>query len=201
MMKQAIAGIVALAAILLTIERGVAQTPAAMRIHATTPSDVRTWDAFVSAAVRSGALRVRGVDRDPSTPSETIERLDQYHRGVRIWGADVVRNSDQGVARWLFGSLSPELTMSVEPSIGLPAARDRLIGAGGTDALILRQPELVVLPLPNGDHRLAYTAVVSGNRAVFRIFIDASSGAELLRYSSIHTQAAIGAGRGVLGDT
>ncbi|HVQ14270.1 MAG TPA: M4 family metallopeptidase, partial [Vicinamibacterales bacterium] len=36
---------------------------------------------------------------------------------------------------------------------------------------------------------------------VFRLFIDARSGAEVLRYSSIQNQSAIGTGRGLVGDT
>jgi thermolysin len=35
---------------------------------------------------------------------------------------------------------------------------------------------------------------------MLRVLVDATTGAELLRYSEIHTQAAVGTGRGVLGD-
>ena len=44
-------------------------------------------------------------------------------------------------------------------------------------------------------------SVVAGTNQVFRIFIDAGSGAELQRYSLLQKQSAIGTGRGVVGDT
>jgi hypothetical protein len=40
--------------------------------------------------------------------SRTIERLQQFHRGVPIWGAEVVRDSERGVPLSMFGVLSPD---------------------------------------------------------------------------------------------
>jgi Zn-dependent metalloprotease len=34
---------------------------------------------------------VRRVQEDTLIPDREHERLDQYHRGVRVWGADVSR--------------------------------------------------------------------------------------------------------------
>ena len=36
---------------------------------------------------------------------------------------------------------------------------------------------------------------------MFRLFIDANTGGELLRFSQLQTQSAIGTGRGLIGDT
>jgi thermolysin len=60
--------------------------------------------------------------------------------------------------------------------------------------------ELVIAPVDSGDHRLAYTAVVSRGVDVFRAFVDAHSGRELFRYSEIQTQASVGTGQGVFGE-
>lgn len=150
---------------------------------------------------RAGELRLRSVVSDPALPARSVERFDQYHRGVRIWGADIVRDSERGVPRSIFGEIAPDLTLSVEPSLDAQGARRALLRAGTTDAALLTEPELVVLPLDNGSHRLAYTAAVSSGGAVVRAFVDASTGAELLRYSEIQTQSAVGSGTGVLGDT
>ena len=65
----------------------------------------------------------------------------------------------------------------------------------------MRPVELVVLRLLSGEHRLAYTSVASSNNQVDRVFVDAVTGAELLRYSSIHRQESVGTGRGTIGDT
>jgi len=200
MKRRMAAALVAASTIFLVHERSVAQQPTTLRVHATGIAELRMWDGYVSQAAREGSLRLRSIDRDPATPSHAIERFAQSHRGVSIWGAEVVRDSDRGVTQWLFGNLAPALTISTDPGLTIEAARDRFLETAGADGSLLRQPVLVVLPLQSGDHRLAYTAVISGNSHAFRMFIDASSGVELLRYSSIHTQAAVGTGRGVLGD-
>lgn len=200
-MRRAACAALALAGIFFVFHaRGSAQQISVLRVHATVGAELRTWDAYVSQATRDGELRTRQVVRDPAMPTHTIERLEQFHQGVRVWGAEAVRDSERSVTQWLFGALSPELTITVEPRLSLAAARDRLLTTGGSGATLLREPELVILPLESGEHRLAFTAVVGGGSTVFRAFVDANSGAELLRYSAIHTQAAIGTGRGVLGD-
>ena len=43
--------------------------------------------------------------------------------------------------------------------------------------------------------------MVSAAGSVFRLFVDANTGAELLRFSELQTQSAIGTGRGLVGDT
>ena len=100
----------------------------------------------------------------------------------------------------IFGVLAPDLSIAVEPGLTAEAAALALTGRGGIDAMVLRNAELVVVPLDSGDYRLAYTAVVGSAEAVDRIFVDAQTGVELWRYSEIETQAAVGTGRGVLGD-
>jgi thermolysin len=87
----------------------------------------------------------------------------------------------------------------VQPALSAEAATQRLSGPSG--ATLLRPVELVVLRLASGEHRLAYTSVASSNNQVDRVFVDAVTGAELLRYSSIHRQEAVGTGRGTIGDT
>lgn len=144
------------------------------------------------------AWRVRTSRQDPDLPARTIERLDQFHDGVRIWGGDVVRNLERGVAISTYGAVAPDLTLSVTPAISVTDAA-RLIGEAGGGPLMTKL-ELVVLPVPDGGFALAYSAVVATDD-VFRIFIDAHTGQELWRYSALYRQSAVGTGQGVLGDT
>lgn len=178
-----------------------AQRPAPIRVRATSVSELRQWDGYVTDRARDGQLQLRLADHDPSLPMRTVERFDQFHEGVRIWGADVVRDSERGVAVSIFGELAPDLNMSVEPSLSARAARDALLRTGGDGAVLLKAPELVIIPIASGDYRLAYSAVVAGRVTVAREFVDANDGAELLRYAEIQTQAVVATGRGVLGDT
>jgi thermolysin len=95
----------------------------------------------------------------------------------------------------MLGHLAPTPTIATEPGLTVEMARDRLRAFVDTRGSLLRQPALVVLPLASGGHRLAYHAVIFSNNQAFRIFIDATSGVELLRHSVMHTQAAVGTGR------
>jgi thermolysin len=199
-MKRVMAAASVAAALHLSLDVGSAQQTTTLRFSATTANDLRSWDQFVSSQERAGGLRVRQVVQDPSVPSRTVERLQQYHRGIPIWGAEVVRDADRGVPVSIFGELSAQLDVDTMPGVTTEAARQLFLSreAGAT---LLRPVDLVVLRRESGAHDLAYTTVVSSGTQVNRVFIDAQSGAELLRYSSIHTQEAIGNGRGSIGDT
>jgi len=196
-MNRIIPAAIAIGAFLVSLEVGLAQQPPAVFIKATSVADLRTWDGYVTARERAGELQVLSAERDPSLPDRVVERLQQYHQGVPVWGAQVVRDSTDGVAESIFGDVSLPLTISTEPRLSMSDAQRVLTGDSG---FLLRQPQLTVLSLESGDPRLAYTGVQSSDTGVFRIFIDAQTGAELLRYSEIETQSAIGTGRGAIGD-
>jgi Zn-dependent metalloprotease len=199
-MKHGVAVVaVAASAALLINEPGIAQQPTTLLVQTTAVPELRAWDRYVLQATQEGALRVENVVRDRDT-SQLIERFSQSHRGVPIWGAEIVRSSDRGVTEWVFGSLAPQLTIATEPGLTIEMARTRVLDVAGAESSLLRQPTLVVASVPTAGYRLAYTAAVRRHSRVFRTFIDAATGAELLRYSLIHTQAAVGTGVGVLGD-
>lgn len=173
----------------------------ATAVHATSVEALRMWDTYVAESARSGALRLRSVARDPALASRIIERFEQFHQGVRIWGADVVRDSERGVPLSIFGVLVPDLSLSIAPAFDATTADVRLRGLVGGDIVVLVAPELVVLRLDSGEYRLAYTAVLSHGSGIDRLFIDAQTSAELMRHSEIQTQQpAVGTGTGVLGD-
>ena len=188
-------------AILVSLDVGVAQQLSMVRIAATTVNDLRTWDGWVTAALRSGDLRALSVEQDPSLPARRVERLQQYYQGVPIFAAQVVRDSDSGVARSIFGEVPQGLSLDVRPVQSATASERQAIALAGVDATVLRRPELVILPQTRLGPRLAYMTVVSVAPSVFRLFIDANTGAELLRYSELQTQSAVGTGRGMIGDT
>ncbi len=181
--------------------RGSAQQPAHLSIQAIDLPQLQTWDAFVIDGSRTGDLRRRSLIVDPLLQARVVERFDQFHNGVQIWDADIVRDSEGGVPQSIFGELaSPDLTLSTDPTLSLEDARVALLRLGRTDALLLVGPELVISRLDSGEYRLAYTGVISGNSDVIRAFVDAQTGTELVRYSEIHRQRAVGTGTGVLGD-
>ena len=181
--------------------QGAASTPL-RHVNATRVDDLRTWERYLVDGERSGLLRLRTSREDPDMPARRVERLDQYHNGVRIWGADVVRNSERGVPASIFGVLAPDLSLSTDPGLTADQAVTAMLRVAGPDSSVLRESELLVLPLASGEYRLAYEAVVgiASENDVVHLFVDATSGQELLRYTAIQRQSAVGSGRGVLGD-
>ena len=164
-------------------------------------SDLRRLDAAVTYGSRSGSLRLRSLERDPLVPSRTIERYAQYHRGVPIWGAEVVRDSENGVPVSIFGVPLGDLVVATDPTLASDAGRVALLTAAATEPLLLTAPALVIFPTDSGEFRLAYTAVLSVPGDVTRLFVDAHTGREIARYTEIQKQEpAVGSGTGVLGD-
>jgi thermolysin len=198
-----VAGAVALSVVNVSSEQQLNPDPPArvLAIHATDLGELRTWDDFVVKGVRSGGLRLRSVDRDPALPTRVVERFEQFHNGVPIWGADVVRDSEGSVSHSIFGMLSPDLSLSTQPRLSAEGAMSAMLAPGGVDSVVYVEPRLVILRLDNGEHRLAYTGVVSRDNDIVRVFVDATSGGTLMQYSEIQRQdAAVGTGTGVLGD-
>jgi Zn-dependent metalloprotease len=199
-MKRVMALGVAAVGLFVWLEVGAAQQASMVSFNATSATDLRNWDQFVTVQERAGTLRVIQIERDPSLPVRTVERLQQYHQGVPVWGAEVVRDSDGGVPISIFGELSAAFTLDTQPGLTPALAGQTILSRAPSGAALLRPVDLVVLRVGSGEHHLAYTSVVSGGNRVNRVFVDAISGAELSRYSSIQTQSAVGTGRGVVGD-
>ena len=199
-MKRVMAMVLAAAALIISFDVGSAQQSPTLRFNAT-GNDLRVWDQFVTAQERTGALRVAQVVQDPSVPSRTVERLQQYYQGVPVWGAEVVRDSDRGVPVSIFGDLSARADIDTQPGMTVEAATQQLLSRGASGAVLLRPVTLVVLRQESGEPRLAYTSVVANSNQVFRVFIDARTGAQLLRYSLIQTQTSVGTGQGLVGGT
>ena len=116
-MKRVMAIATAAAALFLSLQVGSAQQPSSLRFNATTANDLRTWDQFVSAQERAGGLRVTQVEQDPSLPSRTVERMQQYYQGIPVWGAEVVRDSDGGVPVSIFGDVSAQFDLDTQPGV------------------------------------------------------------------------------------
>jgi bacillolysin len=197
-MTRLLAAVVAGAALLLSMDVGSAQQSSMLRIAATAVNDLRTWDGYVTTQLRAGALRPMSVERDPSMPARMVERLQQYYEGVPIWGAQIVRDSDAGVAQSIFGEVPQAFAINTAPALSAAAAEQRVLALAGGQATLQRRLELVILTAIEGAPRLAYMTVVATSSAVFRMFVDANTGGELLRYSEIHTQSAVGTGQGLV---
>jgi thermolysin len=185
-----------------TIAIGLAAAHAQSRVltlAVTTGTELRSWDVTISRMLRDDELRVRRTDDDPLLPSRSHERMDQYYKGVRVFGAGVVRQIDGGLTVSLFGTLHPNIAIEVVPRLSLDDAVDMVARESGVRLGPARQPDLVVLPEADG-YRLAWHATVFADTGATEYFIDAATGLVIRRLDGARRQAAIGTGNGVLGD-
>jgi len=170
-----------------------------LSVRARNISDLRIWDGLVTESARSGALRLRSQIIDPMLPARTVERFEQLYQGVRIVGADIVRDSERGVPISIFGELAPELRLSITPTLSQEVVTAVMLRLGGAESVLIETPETVIVRTPNDGYRLAYTGAVGGASDVIRLFIDAHSGDLLESHTEVQRQqAAVGTGSGVL---
>lgn len=183
----------------------VAQTAFAQEIRVTPRGlgALRDWDRRVVADVRSGDLRLRASRADELIDGRHHERYDQYYRGVRVHGGDIARQRTSiGQTMSVFGTLYDGITIDPEPIVSQADAKRRIEALGGTELGESRQPELLVLPLENGEYALTWhERIFSPETATLTAyFIDARTGAVVRALNELKTQSSVGRGTGVLGD-
>jgi bacillolysin len=171
-----------------------------LTVAATSTADLRQWDAAVTQMSRDGELRLRRVTDDTMLAGRSHERLDQYYKGIRIFGGDVVRQMDGTLPVSVFGQLYSGIDLDSTPALSADDATAVVERAGDPELTIGRAPELVVLPLEAGGYRLAYRLRVATKTDRIVYFVDARTGGIVLEYSDLQHQEAIGSGRGVFGD-
>src|SRR5207247_2099987 len=83
---------------------------------------LRTFDAQVDQMLRTRDLRVREAMRDADLPGRRHERLDQYHRGVRIIGGDLTRQIASDGTVSVFGMLHSGIDIDTAPRLSADEA-------------------------------------------------------------------------------
>src|SRR5262245_11563524 len=170
--------------------------PMSVAASTTSPNELRAWDQQIDQMVRRGELRLRETKNDTMLPGRRHERLDQFVRGVRIAGGDIVRQTANDGTVSIFGMLHPGLELDVTPALSAERARDAIAQAVSGEPF--GDGELVVLPLSDGYH-LAYYGQAATDTEIVNAYIDANSGAVLQRYSDFTNE--VGAGKGAYGDS
>jgi Zn-dependent metalloprotease len=150
--------------------------------------------------VRDRQLQIRRTDTDTVKAGFTHERLDQYWKGVRIFGGDIARATHEGVTTAIFGRVYTDVDLETTPGLSAEDIVRRIEGEGGQLHPAL-SPELVVLPRDEGGFVLTWKVDVFKGGLPEVQLRNATTGAVELAYSAVHRQtAAVGSGRGVLGD-
>jgi thermolysin len=162
---------------------------------------LRSWDATIESLRRNGDLTLVRSRADTVLRGRTHERYQQYVNGLRIVGAEVTRQTAAGVTTSIFGSLYDVRGVPDRPQISEDRARGILRSLATRDIPANRPLELVVFPTSDGTYALAYSTHVWTNGGWMQVYLDAQDGRVLQQYNDLHTQAAVGRGTGVLGDT
>ena len=177
-----------------------AQDRPSRSIAATDPASLRSWDSAVDSMVRDGSLQVRRTTDDTLISDRAHERLNQYYKGIRVHGGDVARQTERGVSVSIFGTVYPDINLSVDPALTTSDAAAIVKRESGVDLGPSKMPQLLILPQDNG-YRLVYHAKAYTLDSASEYFIDANDGSIVMTLDAAQRQtAAVGVGTGVLND-
>jgi thermolysin len=189
-----------LGAVLVAQDAPVAGRGRATSVGASGDS-ARAWGRRVEEMVRAGTLRLRSSREDTMIEGRVHDRFDQYAGEARIFGAQLVRQRSADGVETVFGELHPEdLRISLTARLSSSDAVRRSTELTGFAPLENQPVELVVLPQQDTTYRLVWYTKVRTSSDFVGLFVDAQTGEEVLRYSLLRRQSAVGVGTGVLGD-
>jgi bacillolysin len=165
--------------------------------------DLRTlsdWDHQIDSLSDTGVLRLKASVDDTLMPGRTHQRFDEYYNGIRIFGAQMVRQVADGQAVSEFGTYHPSISIDTKVTVSQDDALTRAAALTGGLPMSGHAPELVILPKDDGTYALTWYLRVLTRKDLIALFVDAKTGDEAFRYSDLQSDSAIGTGYGVLGD-
>src|SRR5262245_35436987 len=172
-------------------------------VAATSFADLRSWDATVDRMKRDDVLRVRRTIDDTELSGRLHERLDQFYKGVRVYGGDIARQTDRGLTVSIFGTIYEAIDLDVLPKLSIDEIKAALERESGVALGPGRIPELLILPDEAGGYRLTYRATVFTTDGDREYFLDAATGAVVKTFNGARRQtgaATVARGQGILGD-
>lgn len=168
----------------------------ARTVWASDPAVVPAFAENVDRMLRTGQLAFSRTQRDSQFPGRTHERLDQYHRGVRVLGGQLVWQKENGLVLSVTGNLYDGVDVDPTPALGADDAVARALAASEPGARLAEPPELLILPLEE-RYALTYFVRVRGHGTLEAFYVDARSGNVALRYDDHRAQSAtVGLGIG-----
>jgi thermolysin len=197
----ACAGVVSAAAVLHQPLSGQILARGPHVLSARSLTGLRADDDRVTRMLRGRELRLRERLADRLVEGRFIERADQVHQGVRVFGGDVARQIAGSQTVSVFGTLYEGISIDTRPRIDEASARAVVAARTGAALAPARPAELVVLPLPSGVYALTWRVRAATSGDIHEFFVDAGTGEVVFDYSDLQTQNAVGRATGVLGDS
>ena len=197
----AAAGLVLVTAACFTVALQSQERAGRRLLKATDFRDLRPLDRALVQMERSGELRLRKRQVDTMIQGRVHERLDQYHQGVPVFGADLVRQVESGATVSVFGTIERGIDIDTTPALGPDAAIAVFERETGHRASPSLTPKLFVLPKDDGTFALVWRVSQYTKLSAPVLLVNAADGRVELRYDNLQRQSpAIGTGVGVLGD-
>src|SRR5262245_21453594 len=109
-------------------------------------ADLRSWDATVDRMKRDDSLRVHRTIEDTELSGRLHERLDQYYKGIRVYGGDIARQTDRGLTVSIFGTIYEGIDLDVTPALSIEAVKAVIERESGVSLGPGRTPERVLFP-------------------------------------------------------
>lgn len=155
---------------------------------------------YMDREISSGNLRL-ALTQAENGGARVHERYDVYIKGLKVWGAQLLRHRLNGDVYLVNGEVHDAVDIDVAPMVA-PGPAEQMALASLVDPAYRLEgaAELMIYPAADG-YRLAYKVAAAkfGSRIV--TFIDAKTGAALFRYEELRSSTAVGTGTGTLGDT
>ena len=164
-------------------------------------TQLREHDNRIDRMLRDGELRVRELRADKQLRGRAIERAQQFHRGVRVFGGEVSRQIAGGQTVSTFGTLYENIDVDSTARVREEQARALIEARTGQRLGASHGGELVILPLEAGGYTLTWKLRVAMPGDVRQYFVDTRTGVIVLEYSDLQTQLPTGRATGVNGDT
>lgn len=168
-------------------------------VQATRGERADALSRYMDREISKGNLRLAQVQTETEGP-RVHERYDVLAKGLKVWGAQILRHRLNGEVYLINGELHTAIDVDTVPALAAGQA-ERMARAGLADPSFrpAGAAELVIYPSAEG-YRLAYKVACAkfGSRIVS--FVDAKSGRILFRFEELQTSSAVGTGTGTLGD-
>jgi thermolysin len=174
-------------------------TTVGVSIFAREPAETLEWDARITAMEAARDLHRIGSDSEAS--GWLHERFQQHHKGLRVYGAHLLRHLHRGEVVLVNGRYYEDIDIDTTAGIGPSEAALAAHGSVNHEAHTVGEPELLIYPRETGPV-LAYMAHVKVPGDLYLLFIDAGTGRVVDRWSDLRRQAPlIGEATGTWQDT
>ncbi len=175
------------------------QTQKGTSFFAREPAETLEWDARIT--VMEAARDLHRIGSDSEASGWLHERFQQRYRGLRVYGAHLLRHWRGGSVVQVNGRYHEGIHIDTTAGIGAAEAGLAAERSVNSEAHTVGQPELLIYPAETGLV-LAYKTHVRTPVDLYLVFVDAGTGRVVDYWSDLRRQTPlIGEGTGTWQDT